>query len=600
MATGGADDDTDLYTCQVCLEDQTKRTPRLLSCHHSFCQDCIKKLVKEGKVECPTCRKLTLIAEDDVAELSMNFMLMKMKEHVDKLLHNKQSFCQVCGVTAAHKKCRECSHLLCDPCILKHESYEGFKEHQILPVCPKHQQGLLNHLCVKCIKSVCSVCIMNDHATHKEDILTYSEGMLKIRKNLDELQSDLKKKHLPFTEKKTKNKEQMLQNQKLEKDMLGIYDEYIEKSQKVFKCIEEIRSYNKKTFNFFEENEEAERLIVKMLDCMSENDVNLLKLYPDIKDKAERLLAREEDGFTYEIFSIDKSYLQSINLLQNNKYESQALRLSEVKRKKPPFDVEVVYETSDISKLNLDNPQRIQCIHSQNAAVFDVSTWNFVEIELNLEFGRSENRKFTFNIDTNDCIYSGGCLVMACRNMLTQCIWPTWVKKMEYNTNLEQTSKIFQGIAMKFVIYDNILQRVYEYCNQKMKKVLSDITVNHICVHLVKGVPIGYVITETMYSTLGLYDKDWCLQKFITIPEIKGPSECISTPMGLLVANTGKNCITLLDNQGELVEECVVGEKEGIRRPVSIDYMEPYLWIAEYDKYQGHRSIKCFELRPNH
>ena len=68
--------------------------------------------------------------------------------------------------------------------------------------------------------------------------------------------------------------------------------------------------------------------------------------------------------------------------------------------------------------------------------------------------------------------------------------------------------------------------------------------------------------------------------------------------MGLLVANTGNNCVALLDNQGQLVEECVVGEKEGIRRPVSIDYMEPNLWIAECDKYEGHRSIKCFELRP--
>ena len=46
---------TDLYICHVCLEDQTERSPRLLSCHHSFCEPCIKKLVKEEHVACPTC-----------------------------------------------------------------------------------------------------------------------------------------------------------------------------------------------------------------------------------------------------------------------------------------------------------------------------------------------------------------------------------------------------------------------------------------------------------------------------------------------------------------------------------------------------------------
>ena len=214
MATGGADDDTDLYTCQVCLEDQTKRTPRLLSCHHSFCQDCIKKLVKEGKVECPTCRKITLIAENDVAELSMNFMLMKMKEHVDKLVKNKQYLCQVCDLIVADKKCRECSHLLCDPCIVKHESYERFKDHQIFIVCGNHQQGLLNHFCMKCIRGVCSICLMSDHDSHKEEIVDYKEGMRKIKENMRQMKTDLSKKLETLIQQKAKSEDHPSENKK--------------------------------------------------------------------------------------------------------------------------------------------------------------------------------------------------------------------------------------------------------------------------------------------------------------------------------------------------------------------------------------------------
>ena len=596
MATGGAEDDTDLYTCQVCLEDQTKRIPRLLSCHHSFCQDCIKNLVKEGKVECPTCRKLTLIADDDVAELSMNFMLMKMKEHVDKLVQNKQCLCQVCGVTAADKKCRECTHLLCDPCIVKHGKYEGFKDHQILPVCPKHPQGLLNHFCMKCIKGVCSICLMNDHDSHKEAIVDYREGMCKIKKNLEEMKTNLRKKLPTINQEKAKCEELLSETKIIEQNLQGLYESYLKKSQEVSNIIEKLKVHCSRMESLLDHQNDAEMVSKEFTECLSKADVTISNCYPNLKLKAQEILTRDESSIVLKEFSEFISHLQALQILKNNENEI-APGTVQIEQKKACFITNLVY--NDPLGSSILHPMIIQCIKPTMVAVFDMISRKYVSIEITGGCFNPNTRYFNFHSDNNYALYKNNHLWFVVDKNIEQYPWPCGLQVIDQDTNLKRISKIFNGIPPKLVVYDNVLKRVYEYCDQKLKKVLSEVTVDHICVQTANNVPIGYVVTDTFNNKLTLYNTVWVHQKVLNIPEVKGPSGCVSTPMGLLVANTGNNCITLLDNQGELAEECVVGEKEGIRRPVGIDYMEPYLWIAEYDKYQGHRSIKCFELQPN-
>ena len=85
------------YQCSICFEDMTERKPRLLACHHSFCEQCLRKMVKNGNIECPTCRHLTAVTKNDVTALTMNFMLLAMKEREKKFLTTPKtvtmSFC---------------------------------------------------------------------------------------------------------------------------------------------------------------------------------------------------------------------------------------------------------------------------------------------------------------------------------------------------------------------------------------------------------------------------------------------------------------------------------------------------------------------------
>ena len=68
------------YQCTICFEDMTKRKPRLISCHHSFCEECLQKITKRSDITCPVCRQVTHVTNNDVTTLSMDFKLLQMKE----------------------------------------------------------------------------------------------------------------------------------------------------------------------------------------------------------------------------------------------------------------------------------------------------------------------------------------------------------------------------------------------------------------------------------------------------------------------------------------------------------------------------------------
>lgn len=58
MSISLADGIAEQLKCSVCLEEYRK--PKLLRCYHSYCQDCIKQLLKRSEgnnmVKCPQCR----------------------------------------------------------------------------------------------------------------------------------------------------------------------------------------------------------------------------------------------------------------------------------------------------------------------------------------------------------------------------------------------------------------------------------------------------------------------------------------------------------------------------------------------------------------
>ncbi|EFO92020.1 hypothetical protein CRE_10606 [Caenorhabditis remanei] len=71
------------FDCKICYHgyNSTTRTPRILAkCGHTVCEVCAHQLLKENNFECadcPFCRKVTLLDEENV-ELPKNYALMEI------------------------------------------------------------------------------------------------------------------------------------------------------------------------------------------------------------------------------------------------------------------------------------------------------------------------------------------------------------------------------------------------------------------------------------------------------------------------------------------------------------------------------------------
>ena len=72
MAKGGTDNFISNIQkeleCRVCLEQITD--VKLLKCLHTFCEECLVKVAKEGTILCPICRATTHFLEQGVQGLS--------------------------------------------------------------------------------------------------------------------------------------------------------------------------------------------------------------------------------------------------------------------------------------------------------------------------------------------------------------------------------------------------------------------------------------------------------------------------------------------------------------------------------------------------
>lgn len=71
-----------LITCSVC--HGTYVNPKLLQCHHSFCQQCLERLVRDmqgrSTITCPLCCQLTAVPVTGVAGLQSDFTINELIE----------------------------------------------------------------------------------------------------------------------------------------------------------------------------------------------------------------------------------------------------------------------------------------------------------------------------------------------------------------------------------------------------------------------------------------------------------------------------------------------------------------------------------------
>ncbi|XP_078614129.1 uncharacterized protein LOC144883453 [Branchiostoma floridae x Branchiostoma japonicum] len=225
----------DFLECQICL--QPYRRPKVLSCLHSFCQQCLVDFLKKQKVktelDCPTCRSKTLLPGGGVAELKDNFFVESLKDTIEfhkKLTNEGESL--VCGScetkSGAESFCTECGDFLCDECVAIHRRIKVTKGHQVigveqlkaesdtvrikprpLPPCRIHSQETLKLFCIDCSEAICQLCTVLSHKDHKYEY--FADTAVKAKEDIRDLLAKTEKKMVDL-----KNADQQAHAQKTE------------------------------------------------------------------------------------------------------------------------------------------------------------------------------------------------------------------------------------------------------------------------------------------------------------------------------------------------------------------------------------------------
>ena len=76
----------EIVKCPLCLDTFTK--PKFLSCHHTFCLDCLETWYKHSRrettIDCPSCRKEISVPEGNMARLQNDFTKQELIDMLEE------------------------------------------------------------------------------------------------------------------------------------------------------------------------------------------------------------------------------------------------------------------------------------------------------------------------------------------------------------------------------------------------------------------------------------------------------------------------------------------------------------------------------------
>ena len=186
----------DQLTCGICLDSYTE--PKLLQCFHVFCKQCLERLVVRDcqglSLNCPSCRRSTLLPSTGVSGLQTAFHLnnlFEVRDAIEKVKQPQKTQCEKCKKRVATSFCRNCGQFICARCTETHQEWDEFSSHEVITLgqlegdvaqlfppkkkvmfCSKHPTKELDLYCETCEELVCRDCTVRIHRDHQYDLVT--------------------------------------------------------------------------------------------------------------------------------------------------------------------------------------------------------------------------------------------------------------------------------------------------------------------------------------------------------------------------------------------------------------------------------------------
>ena len=149
---------------------------------------------QEQSLNCPSCRRYTLLPPTSVSGLQTAFYLnnlFEVRDAIEKVKDPQKTQCEKCKKRVATSFCRNCGQFICALCTQIHQEWEEFSSHEVITLaqlegdvtrlvppkkkvmfCSKHLTKELDLYCETCEKLVCRDCTVRIHRDHQYDLVT--------------------------------------------------------------------------------------------------------------------------------------------------------------------------------------------------------------------------------------------------------------------------------------------------------------------------------------------------------------------------------------------------------------------------------------------
>ena len=583
----------DLYMCKVCLENMLDKNPRSLSCLHTFCTDCLRKIMKDDAILCPTCREKTTVPNKEISSLKVNFMLKEFSAHLEQLRSSSALMCQLCLVECAVLKCQECIQLLCEDCSLQHNKVKTFKDHKLFKLCPKHKEGMITHLCMKCVQPSCSKCVMTEHLNHEEDIEIFDDGMKLIKENITQYENDIEVTVQTIRKWKDEGHEKLKNVEKTISKVEDIREYYLQKTKETEDAL---KILNKDKENGQEQQKECE---IKMNELRTVK--NALKRSQDINNDSL-------DAF--------KSLKNEINMkLHEIKEEKLRFNLDEINIFDPRANINVTYKIIDESEIYLEKPELIKTISCPGNQEWSMP-WNISSVDDDCVLISDWGKEFITMAYSSDkptvkipaqygwvkdaCLFNDS-LYTAYGNFITKRTFNNGTAGLEvkYNPNINNIWSMRVLNESCVLLLSCIEERIAQFNpnNNQTKLAVSNLK-NPVHVNIMRdeGKVLFLVTCRGTTHSVDVYGGGWKLVRTFGGPgqadgQMMDPWGTTFTKQGILVADTCNHRISLYSTKAKFTKN-ILTSNDGIGYPVGLLFTRPFLWLS----HSGQASVKCYKL----
>ena len=609
-----SDDGSDLYDCQVCLHFMMDKIPRTLHCLHTFCEECIQKLLNNKTIQCPTCRALTTIARNDVKLLPVNFILIKMKDKMENMNDKMKdmngeisdmkqvinemetvakanegsngkdiSKCDLCDAYKALYKCKECSHFMCSLCKSKHDNVPFFKTHLTQKkgdlssdFCEPHR-GKVTHACLKCGRTLCRKCLIFDHVEHSEDIDCTDSAIKKYKDEMNERREQISDKLECLIEKETllKGKASVVL---FRKAML------MEKMESLRKQCEDLTTKSENYQLLLNDFNETHKTCLEMINdlkgkCM-ETDIEIFREYEDFRTRYEQALDLIETKLSFDNVSAVEGTCLKQGPKEGEIQKLSVQRLLATVEESPTFECkgQMALISKHALSVSVLDPPHVVRIDEQGQVVrkymgekqggqvvgvnaFEHKIYIAQERGITVLAEQDANDKHEFyQLQLHEA--SKICVVDNANILFS---YPPTGSVNVYNTDLDVTQVILEGLNYP----------------------------TYITTAITKSGRV-FLITEQTANMIKVFNSDFKLQNNIggQDSKFKLPQSTVITDMGtVLVCDEEHYRISHFKLDGTFLNNIEKGVSPYY--PHGLAYIYPYLWTS---KYNG-EWLKCYELR---